>query len=85
MTDKKKAKSVEVEGLVVKIDVDTSGVAEATAALHALADAANAARKALDKLFETTVVNEVKVSTEFDKEWLENHAGVRPDGMRFKL
>ncbi|ENN86055.1 hypothetical protein RHSP_31886 [Rhizobium freirei PRF 81] len=52
MTDKKKAKATEVEGLVVKIgvDIETAAIAEATATLKELAEAANLAREALDRL-----------------------------------
>ncbi|ASW06291.1 hypothetical protein [Rhizobium sp. 11515TR] len=52
MTDKKKAKTAEVEGLIVKIgvDVDKAAIAEATAALKELAEAANQARDALNRL-----------------------------------
>jgi len=51
MTDKKKSRSTEIDGLTVNIDIATNGVAEATAALRELADAANAAREALDRLY----------------------------------
>lgn len=61
MTDKKKAKTAEIEGLVVKIgvDVETAAIASATAALKELAEAANLAREALDRLcgVEPIVVN----------------------------
>ena len=84
MTNKKKSRSIEVEGVTVKIDVDETGVKEATAALRELADAANAAREALDKLF-PTIVYEAKNKRPVAKEWWENHTGVRPDGTRFEL
>lgn len=61
MTGKKKSRSIEVEGVTVKIDVDETGVKEATAALRELADAANAAREALDSLRSGIVIDGVEI------------------------
>lgn len=95
MTAKKKTKSAEVEGLVVKIDVDMSGVNEATAALRELADAANAAREALDRLRGETVINIAAPQTHSENSSLDAimdtifpgspGAGFRPSGKKFKL
>ncbi len=62
------------EKITVDLDIDTTAIKEATAALQELTVAAEKAKAALDAMFEPRVIN---VGVDAD-------VGVRPIGARFR-